>query len=253
MASTSRGRLRSLRRTILAPPPTKVQLYAMLLLQELLVMASASGGGGGDTATPPAADGAPPPPPVGREVVSFNYGFRFKYGPSYGEYKPSGSATPNISTAPERLPGTPDASWQLLDVPHDMLIGGVMSAKGDRLESACLPRGDGWYRKHFRLPPEWRGRAVWLEFEGVWQRTTVFLNGLPLPVDRTPFFEVGTPLNPIDPEAWGGNGTGEFYTGHWEGYTGFTLRIDNASNVNFGSTENVLAVHVDALKGTGWW
>lgn len=37
------------------------------------------------------------------------------------------------------------------------------------------------------------------------------------------------------------------------GYTGFTLRLDNASGVKFGSAENVLAVHVSAEKGTGWW
>ena len=207
--------------------------YAVLLLQVLQAASAAS-----------SSLAAAALPPLGREVVSFNYGYRFKYGQSYGEYKPSGSATPNVSTAPERLPTTHDASWQLLDVPHDMLIGGVMKAQGDRLESACLPRGDGWYRKHFRLPSDWKGRAVWLAFEGVWQRTTVFLNGQPLNVDRTPFFDVGTRENPVDPAVWG-NGTGAFYTGHWEGYTGFTLRIDNASSVNFGTAaENVLAVHV---------
>ena len=43
------------------------------------------------------------------------------------------------------------------------------------------------------------------------------------------------------------------------GYTSFTTRLDNADGVLFSGAdggdgdENVLAVHVDALKGTGWW
>ena len=189
----------------------------------------------------------------GRETVSFNYAYRFKHGLAYGQYKPKGSVTPNITIAPERLPTTDDSGWDVVDVPHDMLIGGVYAQKGDRLEAACLPRGDGWYRKHFRLPSDWQGKAVWLAFEGVWQRTTVFLNGQLLNVDRAHSFEPDTPSNPGNP-AWWGNGTAEFYEGHWQGYTGFTLRLDNATKINFGAAaENVLAVHVDALHGTGWW
>ena len=93
---------------------------------------------------------------------------------------------------------------------------------------------------------------VWLAFEGVWQRTTVFLNGQPLDVDRTSSFEPCTVDNPGTPPTCA-NGTAGFHSGHWEGYTGFTLRIDNQSSVSFGGKENVLAVHVSAEKGTGWW
>ena len=156
-------------------------------------------------------------PRGGRETVSFNYAYRFKHGASYPQYRPSGTSTPNISTAPERLTSADDSGWELLDVPHDMLIGGVMAQKGDRLESACLPRGDGWYRKHFSLPTDWQGRrAVWLAFEGVWQRTTMFLNGRPLLVDRTSSFEPCTADNP-GTAASCANGTAGFYTGHFEG------------------------------------
>lgn len=169
---------------------------------------------------------------------------------------PSGS----LDHAPEITPDFDDSSWTLIDLPHDMLIGGEYNQKGDRLNAACLPRGDGWYRKHFKLPLEWRdsagnstgGNAIWLAFEGVWQRSMVFLNGKPLNVDRTVSFEPGSTDNPEDP-SWGPNGTAAFYGGHWNGYTGFTIRIDNASNIRFGDGVNVLAVHVDAEKGTGWW
>ena len=65
----------------------------------------------------------------------------------------------------------------MVDAPHDFLIGGNYSSKGDETEGARLPRGDGWYRKHFALPSEWRGRAVWLYFEGIWQHSLMWLNG----------------------------------------------------------------------------
>jgi len=34
-----------------------------------------------------------------------------------------------------------------------------------------------WYRKHFRLPPADRGKKVFIEFEGVRQAATVYING----------------------------------------------------------------------------
>lgn len=41
---------------------------------------------------------------------------------------------------------------------------------------------------------------------------------------------------------------------HLAGYTGFRLRLDNMTNVYFGDDkENILAIHVDARSGTGWW
>ena len=39
---------------------------------------------------------------------------------------------------------------------------------------------------------------------------------------------------------------------HKQGYTSFSLRLDNVDGANFGG-ENVLAVYVDATTGTGWW
>ena len=44
---------------------------------------------------------------------------------------------------------------------------------------------------------------------------------------------------------------------HDSGYTSFSVRLDNASNVSYGDgkeNENVLAVQAGANKGfTGWW
>ena len=39
----------------------------------------------------------------------------------------------------------------------------------------------------------------------------------------------------------------------WCRYTSFWLRLDNVRGVKYGDEENVLALHVDATTGTGWW
>lgn len=152
-----------------------------------------------------------------REQISFDYGWRFKHGERYPTFKPSASPPVANASSPEVASAFNDSDWELIDVPHDMLIGGTYSSQGDGLEMAHLPRGDGWYRKHFMLPSEWQDqRAVWLSFEGVWQRTSMFLNGLPLLVDRTSSFEPCTVDNP-GTATFCANGTAGFYSGHFEG------------------------------------
>ena len=84
-----------------------------------------------------------------REVISFDFAWRFHYGSRYPTYKPSAFAPAANASAPEVAPSFDDAGWELIDVPHDMLIGGTFSSKGDGLEMAHLPRGDGWCKHGF--------------------------------------------------------------------------------------------------------
>ena len=58
-------------------------------------------------------------------------------------YVPKGPF-PDPTTAPERLPGFDDSEWELIDTPHDMLIGLNYSSWGSATEGARLPRGAGW-------------------------------------------------------------------------------------------------------------
>ena len=95
-----------------------------------------------------------------------------------------------------------------------------------------------------------------LPIPGVWQRTQLFLNGKNVTVQSFSEFEPGSAENPAAPAQPGvPNGTNrDFFHGHWEGYLGFSVRIDNSSALKYGDDdENVLAVHVDAAKGSGWW
>ena len=71
-----------------------------------------------------------------------------------------------------------DSHWRKLDVPHDwaregdFYVGNPSGAGG-----GALPGGIGWYRKHFAVPEPVEGRKFFLEFDGVYMNSTVYVNG----------------------------------------------------------------------------
>jgi beta-galactosidase len=74
-----------------------------------------------------------------------------------------------------------DHAWRALDLPHDWSIEGTPredAPGGGRV--GFFPTGIGWYRKAFRLPSGARGREVWLEFDGVYMNSDVWINGVHL-------------------------------------------------------------------------
>ena len=67
-------------------------------------------------------------------------------------------------------------SWQTVDVPHDWSVREQLSPT----LSSCtgfLPGGIGWYRKTINIPESKQGEKVFLYFEGVYNRSEVFING----------------------------------------------------------------------------
>ena len=71
-----------------------------------------------------------------------------------------------------------DASWRMLDVPHDWSIEGPFDAQSPAGGAgAFLPGGVGWYRKHFTLPADALGRRVFIEFDGIMANSDVWING----------------------------------------------------------------------------
>jgi hypothetical protein len=82
-------------------------------------------------------------------------------------------------------------------------------------------RNVGWYRKHFHMPSDWQGFASWLYIEGAFHVTQIYLNG-------------------------------HLLLQHDAGYTSFTVRLDNATSLNYGSDENVLAIYVVSKEGVRW-
>ena len=111
-----------------------------------------------------------------------------------------------------------DRAWRTVHVPHDFIIEGTFSPTAASGHGS-LPTTTGWYRKEFRLLASDKGRSLWVDFDGVYRDSKVWLNG-------------------------------HFLGRHASGYTSF--RYDIAPYANYGG-RNVLAVHVDPTHFEGWW
>src|SRR5215467_13991963 len=74
------------------------------------------------------------------------------------------------------LPGFDDAAWRTLRLPHDWSIEGPYSPE-NASGTGYLPGGIGWYRKSFVLPDLAADRKVFLEFDGVYRDSDVWING----------------------------------------------------------------------------
>jgi beta-galactosidase len=74
-----------------------------------------------------------------------------------------------------------DHTWRRVDLPHDWSIEGTPSRDApDGGRVGYFPTGIGWYRKAFRLPAGAGGREAWLEFDGVYMKSDVWINGVHL-------------------------------------------------------------------------
>ena len=104
-------------------------------------------------------------PPIAGQRINFDEGWRFMLG------DPAQAQTKEFS----------DAAWRVLDVPHDWSIEGSFdeNAPGGGT-AAYLPTGNGWYRKSFVLAKNTAGKRITLAFDGVYQRSEVWVNGVSL-------------------------------------------------------------------------
>lgn len=68
-----------------------------------------------------------------------------------------------------------DNGWKDVILPHDWSVSRPLS-RGKYSCTGWLPGGIGWYRKDFNLRRE-IGKRYYLYFEGVYNRSTVYLNG----------------------------------------------------------------------------
>lgn len=129
------------------------------------------------------------------------------------------------------MPGFDDTKWRTLDLPHDWSIEdlpnqGTFKRPNGKTQIISGPfdsqaigayntgytiGGTGWYRKHFRLPESMADEVVSVCFDSVYMNSDVWINGHHL-----------------------GN--------HPYGYTAFSFDI--SKYLNFGETENVIAVEV---------
>jgi beta-galactosidase len=114
-----------------------------------------------------------------------------------------------------------DSKWSLVSTPHtyndvDSFRGYISHSGGDH----GLYQGTAWYRKHFKIPTVFQNNKVIIEFERIRQSASFYINGT----------AVGT---------------------YSDGVT--ACGIDVTGKVNFGDTENVLAVSVSNGGGGGYY
>ncbi len=83
------------------------------------------------------------------------------------------------SDAPEAFgPEFDDSGWRVLNLPHDWSIEGRFSPDHPAgTQGGALPTGTGWYRKSFRLPGADSGRCHYVDFDGVYRNSEVWING----------------------------------------------------------------------------
>ena len=97
-----------------------------------------------------------------RSVADFDKGWHFHLGDVSGAENPA----------------TEDAAWRVLDLPHDWSIEGKFAKENPATpEGGALPGGIGWYRKTFTVPAASKSKKVYIDFDGVYQKSTVWLNG----------------------------------------------------------------------------
>ena len=64
------------------------------------------------------------------------------------------------------------------DVPHDaMLLDGKSETSPGGVNTGWYDAQDYTYEKNFFVPAEWNGKVLILEFEGVYRKATVSVNG----------------------------------------------------------------------------
>ena len=121
-----------------------------------------------------------------------------------------------------QLDGVPQTGWRRVDLPHDWsILGPYGEQEPAGGPGGYLPTGIGWYRKSFRLPKDLRSKRVSVLFDGVYQRSEVWING-------------------------------HLLGGRPYGYIGFSF--DLTPYMRYGKEENLLAVRVDnSLQPNSRW
>lgn len=94
-----------------------------------------------------------------RQQLLFNDNWKFNFGEVSGAEKPAFN----------------DAAWRKLTLPHDWSIEQPFSRQWASA-TGYLPGGIGWYRKTFDVPANWKGKRIYIDFDGVYSNSEVWIN-----------------------------------------------------------------------------
>ena len=65
-----------------------------------------------------------------------------------------------------------------IHLPYDAMIHEERTPETPNgAQTGFYPGGRYIYQKRFKVPKEWKGRDIYLEFEGVHQKAEIFVNG----------------------------------------------------------------------------
>ena len=96
------------------------------------------------------------------KTIKFNADWRFHLG--------------DVSNG--QAPELDDSKWRALNLPHDWSIEGEFDEKNPAgIGGGALPGGVGWYRKTFNVPEGDKGKLVFIDFDGVYRNSEVWING----------------------------------------------------------------------------
>jgi len=71
-----------------------------------------------------------------------------------------------------------DSEWRNLNLPHDWSIEGEFKQDNPATPGGgALPGGIGWYRKNFILSDQDKDKLVFVDFDGIYQNSEVWING----------------------------------------------------------------------------
>jgi len=110
-----------------------------------------------------------------------------------------------------------DSDWRDVTLPHDYVDEGApCELCGDR-NHGYLPFNISYYRKTFTVPVDWMGQPVWLDFDGIYRSSDIWLNNV--------------------------------WVGHWEsGYAPGRFYLHNVTGGSlFWGADNVIVVRTDGL------
>lgn len=68
-------------------------------------------------------------------------------------------------------------SWQTINIPHDWSVELDYTEQNAASSTGFKPAGVGWYRKEFNLSDDDLNKVVWLEFDGIYNNSQVWING----------------------------------------------------------------------------
>ena len=157
-----------------------------------------------------------------REKLLLDFNWKFYLGDDWPDMLRMDKAGQNSGPASDRFN---DAAWRTLNLPHDWAIELPFDKTADG-SHGFKPVGPGfaknsvgWYRRTFDLPASDAGKRIWLDFNGAYRDTTVFVNG--------------------------------WYIKHNEsGYYPFRCDVTDVARIG---GKNTVAVKVDTSKFEGWF